>query len=210
MRSTSCSAQHFKSDKELFLESCHPFKAELMADQHFDRADMCPSAVAEPLGYTFFPPGIVALKYRTCLLADLTLVKAHKGGGGCGSAAWQVAIDGWRRDLRYRLHNASNRDSTALTLEGLRIASRVPVAFDPKRTSLTFVHIRRREWATASSKRSRPKPRRCLGATRFSRDRSPFPWALPLCIRSNSRALTQINRKLWAVNFFCDVVGLFH
>src|SRR6516165_6410057 len=164
MRSTSCSAQHFKSDKELFLESCHPFKAELMADQHFDRADMCPSAVAEPLGYTFFPPGIVALKYRTCLLADLTLVKAHKGGGGCGSAAWQVAIDGWRRDLRYRLHNASNRDSTALTLEDLRIASLVPVAFDPKRTSLTFVHIRRREWATASSKRSRPKPRRCLGA----------------------------------------------
>ena len=82
-----------------------------MADQHFDRADMCPSAVAEPLGYTFFPPGIVALKYRTCLLADLTLVKAHKGGVGCGSAAWQVAIDGWRRDLRYRFHDASNRDS---------------------------------------------------------------------------------------------------
>ena len=52
-----------------------------MADQHFDRADMCPSAVAEPLGYTFFPPGIVALKYRTCLLADLTLVKAYQGGG---------------------------------------------------------------------------------------------------------------------------------
>ena len=50
-----------------------------------------------------------------------------------------------------------------------------------------------------------PEPRRCLGATRFGQDRSPFPWTLTLCTRSNS-VLTQINRKLWVISFFCDVV----
>src|SRR6516164_9098600 len=49
MRSTSYSAQHFKSDTEVFLESCHRFKTDLIADQRLDRADMCPSTVAASL-----------------------------------------------------------------------------------------------------------------------------------------------------------------
>jgi len=39
MRSTSSSAQHFKSNTD--LESCHLFKTVLIADQGLDRADMC-------------------------------------------------------------------------------------------------------------------------------------------------------------------------
>src|SRR6516164_123590 len=49
MRSTSYSAQHFKSDTEVFLESCHRFKTDLIADQRLDRAEMCPSTVVPPL-----------------------------------------------------------------------------------------------------------------------------------------------------------------
>src|SRR3974377_1491004 len=48
MRSTSSSAQHFKSTTEPFLESCHLFTTVLIADQGLDRADICPSAAAAP------------------------------------------------------------------------------------------------------------------------------------------------------------------